>query len=227
MIFLVEDDNNIRKLVDYALRKEGYEVEGFSAAAPMWKALEERQPQMFLLDIMLPEEDGLSILSKIRANPNTSHIPVIMLTAKGSEYDKVAGLDLGADDYVTKPFGMMELMSRIRAVLRRSKEQKPPEEFKWGEITLSPAKHTVKVNGEDITLTYKEYELLLLLLKYNGDVLTRDALLEQIWGYSFDGETRTVDVHIRKLRQKLGEAGGYIETVKGVGYKLRSGKSDV
>ena len=223
MIYLVEDDNNIRKLVDYALRKEGYEVMGFATAAPLWQALEEQIPQLLLLDIMLPGEDGLSVLKKIRSSAATARIPVIMLTAKGSEYDKVTGLDLGADDYVAKPFGMLELMSRIRAVLRRTEEPKTPDSYTWGEIFLCPAKHIVQVNGVDVVLTYKEYELLALLMKSNGNVLTRDALLEQIWGYTFDGETRTVDVHIRKLRQKLGDAGKYIETVKGVGYKLGGG----
>ena len=227
MIYLVEDDNNIRKLVDYALRKEGYEVMGFSMAAPFWAAMERQTPQLILLDIMLPGEDGLSILKRVRSAAATAKVPVIMLTAKGSEYDKVMGLDLGADDYVAKPFGMMELMSRIRAVLRRTEDPKEPDTLTWGEITLCPGKHTVAVDGEVVALTYKEYELLALLMKSNGNVLTRDALLEQIWGYTFDGETRTVDVHIRKLRQKLGEAGRYIETVKGVGYKLGGGEGDV
>ncbi len=227
MIYVVEDDNNIRKLVDYALRKEGYEVMGFAMAAPFWTAMERQHPQLILLDIMLPGEDGLSILKRVRASAATARIPVIMLTAKGSEYDKVMGLDLGADDYVAKPFGMLELMSRIRAVLRRTEDAKEPDTFTWGEIVLCPAKHTVTVGGEAVALTYKEYELLALLLKSNGNVLTRDALLEQIWGYTFDGETRTVDVHIRKLRQKLGSAGRYIETVKGVGYKLGGGEEDV
>ena len=220
MIYLVEDDGNIRKLVEYALRKEGFEVEGFAAPDAFWAAMEREQPQLLLLDIMLPQEDGLSILKKIRAASHTTRLPVILLTAKGSEYDKVTGLDLGADDYVSKPFGMMELMSRIRAVLRRTESPKEPEEYRWCGIYLCPAKHIVQVDGEDVALTHKEYELLSLFLRSGGNVLTRDALLETVWGYTFDGETRTVDVHIRKLRQKLGEAGSCIETVKGVGYTL-------
>ena len=220
MIYLVEDDGNIRKLVEYALSKEGFQVAGFAAPDAFWTALEEEVPQLLLLDIMLPQEDGLSILKKLRASARTARLPVILLTAKGSEYDKVTGLDLGADDYVAKPFGMMELMSRIRAVLRRTQQPKDPEEFRWGGIYLCPAKHIVQVDGEDVVLTHKEYELLHLFLRSGGNVLTRDALLETVWGYTFDGETRTVDVHIRKLRQKLGEAGSCIQTVKGVGYKL-------
>ena len=220
MIYLVEDDTNIRKLVDYALRKEGYQVEGFASAEPFWAAMAQEVPQLILLDIMLPGEDGLSVLRRLRSGGAWSDVPVVMLTAKGSEYDKVTGLDLGADDYVVKPFGMMELMSRIRAVLRRTREPEEPECYTWGDIYLCPAKRIVQVAGEDVSLTHKEYELLHLLLSSDGRVLTRDALLENIWGYSFDGETRTVDVHIRKLRQKLGEAGSCIETVKGVGYKL-------
>ena len=220
MIYLVEDDSGIRKLVGYALRKEGYQVAEFALPSDFWAAMERERPQLVLLDIMLPQEDGLSILKRLRAARETARLPVIMLTAKSGEYDKVEGLDLGADDYVAKPFGMMELISRIKAVLRRWEDPGEQEEYTWGSIYLCPSRHISRVDGADVVLTHKEYELLALLLKSGGKVLSRDMLLETIWGYAFDGETRTVDVHIRKLRQKLGDAGKYIETVKGVGYKM-------
>lgn len=175
---------------------------------------------MILLDIMLPEEDGLEILKKIRSTSSTQRIPVIMLTAKSAEYDKVIGLDMGADDYIPKPFGMMELISRIKAVLRRTDPEQNADVFTHGDLAVSVSRHEVTVNGEPVTLTLKEFELLCTLLKNRGIVLTRDRLLNEIWGYSFDGESRTVDVHVRKLRQKLGTAGECIETVKGVGYKI-------
>ena len=224
MIYLVEDDRNIRKLVSYALLKEGYSVKDFASPDEFWSAMDTDFPDLILLDIMLPKEDGLSILSKIRASKKTRDIPVIMLTAKSSEFDKVTGLDMGADDYISKPFGIMEMISRIKAVLRRSskKQQSEPafEEYRIGPLYVNHDKHIIKVDGRDIPLALKEYELLHTLLKANGKVLSRDFLFNNIWGYDFDGESRTVDVHIRKLRQKLGECGGLIETVKGIGYKI-------
>ena len=221
-IFLLEDDDSIRKLVIYALGSQGYEAQGFDRPSDFWKAMEGPQPTLVLLDIMLPEEDGLSILKKLRANPATKRLPVMMLTAKDSEYDKVLGLDSGADDYVPKPFGMMELMARIKALLRRSGST--PEEgnkdYNVGKLYVSPSRHQVKVDGNEVSLTLKEFELLCFLLENDGMVLTRDKILARIWGYDFDGETRTVDVHVRTLRQKLGECGSLIETVRGVGYKI-------
>lgn len=220
MIFCVEDDRNIRELVVYTLSSTGMEAEGFEDGEVFFKALAERLPELILLDIMLPGEDGLTILKKLKGNKKTKDIPVIMVTAKGTEYDKVSGLDAGADDYVTKPFGMMELVSRIKAVLRRTKKKEEAEVLKAGSITLNEKKHEVLVDGEHINLTLKEYEMLKRLIHNKGIVLTRDRLLEEIWGYDFDGETRTVDVHIRTLRQKLGSAGEVIETVRGVGYRI-------
>ncbi len=219
MIYVLEDDGNIRKLILYTLRTSGFEAEGFDRPSAFWPAMEARKPRLLLLDIMLPEEDGLSILKKLRLNPDTAQLPIIMLTAKGSEYDKVIGLDSGADDYVPKPFGMMELVSRVKAVLRRA-EPAAQEEYRLGDLYVCPAKHIVMAGDQEIKLALKEFELLVLLLRNVGVVLTRDALLNQIWGYSFDGESRTVDVHIRNLRKKLGDAGACIETVKGVGYKI-------
>lgn len=219
-IFLLEDDDSIRKLVIYALGSQGYEAQGFDRPSDFWKAMEGPQPTLVLLDIMLPEEDGLSILKKLRSSPATKKIPIMMVTAKGSEYDKVIGLDNGADDYIAKPFGMMELIARVKALLRRTGKEETETEYTIGCLYVSPAKHIVQVDGKDVTLTYKEFELLSMFLKSGDVVLTRDRLLNEIWGYSFDGENRTVDVHIRTLRQKLGPAGDLIETVRGVGYKL-------
>ena len=220
MIYLVEDDASIRELVAYALNNSGFEAEGFAAPADFWKAMEHRRPQLVLLDIMLPGEDGLQILKKLRSAPATRRLPVIMVTAKGSEYEKVMGLELGADDYIPKPFGMMELVARVKAVLRRSGSLPQEEAVSAGPIRIFPEEHRVEVDGREVALTLKEYELLSMLLRNRGVVLTRDRLLEAIWGYSFDGENRTVDVHIRTLRQKLGPAGDLIETVRGVGYKI-------
>ena len=220
MIYLVEDDASIRELVAYALNNSGFEAEGFAAPADFWKAMEYRRPQLVLLDIMLPGEDGLQILKKLRSAPATRRLPVIMVTAKGSEYEKVMGLELGADDYIPKPFGMMELVARVKAVLRRSGSLPQEEAVSAGPIRIFPEEHRVEVDGREVALTLKEYELLSMLLRNRGVVLTRDRLLEEIWGYSFDGENRTVDVHIRTLRQKLGPAGDLIETVRGVGYKI-------
>ena len=224
MIYLVEDDDSIRELVTYTLNSSGLSAQGFSHPSAFWQAMEHELPQLCMLDIMLPEEDGLQILRALRSNPRTRDIPVMMLTAKGSEYDKVIGLDAGADDYVPKPFGMMELLARVRALLRRSSPRQEQDEYRIGPLYISTARHVVQVNGRDVALTLKEYELLKTLMENQDLVLTRDRLLNQIWGYSFDGESRTVDVHVRTLRQKLGDASELIETVRGVGYKIGAGK---
>lgn len=221
MIYLVEDDANIRELVVYTLRQSGLEAEGFDRPSEFEKACAVRLPRLVLLDIMLPEEDGLSILRRLRANPATKKLPVMMLTAKGSEYDKVLGLDQGADDYLPKPFGMMELLARVKALLRRSGDGAEEAELVHGELRVCPEKHQVTVGGESVTLTKKEFDILCMLLRNRDIVLTRDKLLNTIWGYNFDGENRTVDVHIRTLRSKLGEVGSYIETVRGIGYRIR------
>ena len=218
MIYLLEDDDSIRDLVIYTLNSQGMDARGFAAPSAFWKGMEEAMPSLVLLDIMLPEEDGISVLKKLRAAPRTMRLPIIMLTAKGTEYDKVSGLDAGADDYVAKPFGMMELLSRIRALLRRTAVESDAYEF--GCLQVDQRRHTVTVNGRDVTLTQKEFEVLCLLLKHKGQVLSRERLIEEVWGYTFTGESRTVDVHVRTLRQKLGEAGAYIETVRGYGYKI-------
>lgn len=221
MIYLVEDDDSIRELVLYTLHITGFEAEGFRNAADFWQALEKELPQLVLLDIMLPDEDGLHILKRLRAGAETADLPVMMLTAKSSEYDRVVGLDSGADDYMPKPFGMMELVSRVRALLRRA--AKPAAEdklFTAGSLAVDVKRRAVTVDGEPVILTYKEFELLCYLLENRGVVLSRDQILTKIWDYNYSGETRTVDVHIRTLRQKLGDAGALIETVRGVGYRL-------
>lgn len=222
MIYLLEDDASIQNFVLYTLQNTGFEAEGFERPSDFWKKLDERIPDLLLLDIMLPEEDGIEILKKLRADKRTKKMPIIMLTAKSTEYDKVIGLDSGADDYVAKPFSMMELVSRIKALLRRSEMKVGKEDsFQIGPLYVSLSKHVVKVNGEEVTtLTYKEFELLSLLLQNQETVFSRDQILQSIWGYDFDGESRTVDVHVRTLRQKLGDAGSLIETVRGFGYKL-------
>lgn len=219
MIYLVEDDESIRELVVYTLKSQDLDAKGFEKPSLFWKELDKELPSLILLDIMLPEEDGISILKKLRVRPDTRKLPIIMLTAKGSEYDTVLGLDSGADDYIPKPFRMMELISRIKARLRRV-EDKGAEEYRMGNLYVCPSRYVVTVNQEPVSLTLKEYEMLCLLLKNSGIVLSRTQLLNQIWGYEFDGESRTVDVHIRTLRQKLGEAGDLIETVRGIGYKM-------
>ena len=222
-IYCVEDDDSIRELIVYTLNRSEHSVEGFAAAGPFWQALQAGTlPDLVLLDIMLPGEDGIAVLKKLRAQGRTREIPVIMLTAKNAEVDKVMGLDAGADDYITKPFGMTELLSRIRAVGRRTMRA-PASTFSVGPITMDVRAHRVCVAGKAVALTLKEYNLLALLLAGAGTVLTRDALLTKIWGYDFDGETRTVDVHVRTLRQKLGDAGKMIETVRGVGYRIGKG----
>lgn len=219
MICLVEDDDNIRKLVSYALTKEGFDVQDYASPGEFWARPDQETPELVLLDIMLPEEDGLSILQKIRNHAETEQIPVIMLTAKGSEFDKVTGLDLGADDYITKPFGTMELISRVRAVLRRFEKTQAQKTYDMGELHVNPAKHIITVSGKTISLSYKEYLLLLVLLEAEGNVVERDKLLAKVWGEYYT-ESRTLDVHIRKLRVKLGDAGRMIQTIKGIGYKL-------
>lgn len=222
MIFCVEDDNNIRELVVYTLETTGFKARGFEDGSRFLEALALDTPELILLDIMLPGEDGISLLKQLKASVKTRDIPVIMMTAKGTEYDKVKGLDLGADDYVTKPFGMMELVSRVKAVLRRSRKSAVNAEDKiaLGHIIMDVKKHEVSSDGKVVTLTLKEFELLKRMMKNPDIVLTRDQLLEDIWGYDFDGETRTVDVHVRTLRQKLGDAGEQIQTVRGVGYRI-------
>ena len=221
MIYLVEDDLSIRKLVDYALRNGGYEVSSFPSGEEMRKALSSSaKPDLFLLDIMLPGQSGLDILRFIRSSSEYRNIPVMMLTAKDTEYDKVLGLDSGADDYVAKPFGMMELLARVKALLRRSRDSRECKEIDIGGISISGLSHETKVDGARIQLTLKEFNLLLFLMENPGMVLDRERILSTVWGYSFDGENRTVDVHIRHLREKLGAEGWRIETVKGVGYRF-------
>lgn len=220
MIYYLEDDTNIRDLTVYALKQAGLEAAGFAHAGDFFDACRESLPDLVLLDIMLPEVDGLEVLRRLREDPATKFLPVMMLTAKGTEFDKVSGLDAGADDYLAKPFGMMELVARTKALLRRTTKRTAGEEFRLGMLYVSLSKHLVMVEGEEVTLTNKEFSLLTCLLQNQGRVLTRDQLLNDIWGYSFDGENRTVDVHIRTLRHKLGDAGRLIKTVRGVGYKI-------
>lgn len=222
MIYIVEDDVSIRELVVYTLGQTGFDAVGFSTAAELFAALQKQLPQLVILDIMLGGMDGLMILKELKGTPAYTKIPVIMATAKGSEYDKVTGLELGADDYLVKPFGMMELVARVKAVLRRSasyQEQKKGV-LQCGEVSLDRDSHKVLVYSEQIHVTAKEFALLTLFLEYPGQVLSRDQILSTIWGYDFDGESRTVDVHVKTLRTKLGAAGGYIVTVRGVGYKM-------
>ena len=225
VLYCVEDDSGIRELVVYTLNNMGFEAAGFSDAQELYTALSEKLPELILLDIMLPDEDGVEILKKLKSSSLYSSIPVIMLTAKSTEYDKVIGLDSGADDYITKPFGIMELVSRIRARLRASGSgslKKEKSVYRCGALVVDEKAHTVSVDGTPIELTLKEFSLLLLLLKNPGVVLTRDVLLEKIWGYDFDGETRTVDVHVNSLRNKIGQCKNIIETVRGVGYVVRN-----
>ena len=221
MIYFVEDDNSIRKLVLYSLTSAGLDAEGFSHPEQFWTAMEKKLPQVILLDIMLPGEDGLTILKKLRADQRTAQTQIILITAQGSEFDKVIGLDAGADDYVAKPFGMMELMARVRTALRRAGQSADATPiYSFGSLTVDRARHQVQVDGEEIALTRKEFQLLTLFLEHHDTVFTRDQLLSSVWGYDFDGASRTVDVHIRTLRQKLGTAGAYIQTIRGIGYKI-------
>lgn len=229
MIYLLEDEDGIRSFVLYALRSAGFEAEGFDAPSAFWSALSERIPELLLLDIMLPEEDGISVLKKLRSRKDTQSLPVILLTAKDTESDKVTGLDSGADDYVSKPFGTLELISRIKALLRRtsgSSGGSDGERLSAGGITVYPARHEVIAGDCRINLTLKEYELLVTLMREKGRVFSRDVLLHNVWGYDFSGESRTVDVHIRTLRSKLGECGGIIETIRGVGYRIGGDEND-
>lgn len=223
MIFCIEDDDSIRELVIYTLNSAGFEARGFVDAAKFFDALKEKKPCLIMLDIMLPgEDDGIAVLKKLRQRPDTADIPIIMATAKGTEYDKVIGLDLGADDYLVKPFGMMEMVSRIRAVLRRtgSDDNKASKLLCVGDLEINPDTYTVSVKGKRVQLTLKEYEMLCTFMENPKHVFTRDRLLEIVWGVDYAGETRTVDVHIGTLRTKLGDCGGYIETVRGVGYRM-------
>lgn len=236
MIYLLEDDDNIRNFVTYALNNSGLKADGFDVPSEFWKAMAQKAPSMVVLDIMLPEEDGISVLKKLRSRQETKNIPIMMLTARGTEYDKVIGLDSGADDYVSKPFGIMELISRTKALLRRAEasiydsgnecgnmnkdSNKADKEYRIGELYLNPSKHIIRVKGRNVSLTLKEFQLLCLLVENEGRVMTRDVILQEIWGYEFDGENRTVDVHIRTLRSKLGEAGELVETVRGIGYRI-------
>ena len=221
-IYYVEDDTSIRELVLYALKTAEFQVMGFENAASFYKRMKEQQPDLILLDIMLPDEDGVSILKKLKSRPDTENIPVIMMTAKSSEYDTVLGLDSGADDYITKPFGVMDLISRVKAVIRRSDRSKGSagEVLKIGELVLDEQKHEVYARGQEVSLTFKEFELLSYLMKNRGLVLSRDKILNTIWNYEYEGESRTVDVHIGSLRQKLGTCGDFIKTIRGIGYKI-------
>jgi len=222
MIYCVEDDITIRDLMVYTINVSGFEARGFESDVDFWPAMKERKPELVILDVMLPGEDGLSILSRLRSFPVTADIPVIMATAKGSEYDKVIGLDSGADDYLVKPFGMMEMISRIKAVLRRAGSRQP-EVIEIEGLVLDEKKHNVTVDGKQVSLTLKEFELLKFFMENPGQVFSRDVLLSRIWGLDFAGETRTVDVHIGTLRTKIEKAGDLIQTVRGVGYKLEPG----
>lgn len=225
MIFYVEDDNSIRELVLYTLRNSGLEAEGFTSGKEFFTTIKKTMPSLVLLDIMLPDEDGIEILKKLREDTATRKVPVIMVTAKGTEYDKVIGLDLGADDYISKPFGMMELVSRVKAVLRRTVGEDNSKIYSYENVKMNLKSHVVTVSGESIDLTYKEFELLHLLMENTGNVVTRTMILEKIWGYDIVDVTRTVDVHIRTLRRKLGENGAIIQTVKGVGYRVGGGRA--
>ena len=218
LIYAVEDDKNILEIEMFALKNSGYQVEGFESAREFYKKTEERLPDLVLLDIMLPDESGLEIVGKLRRRPETKKLPIIMVTAKTSEIDKVKGLDMGADDYLTKPFGVMELIARVKAMLRRTMEE--DKFLSVGDVFLDDEKRMVYVHEQPCTLTYKEYELLKLLLYNAGVVVSREIILERVWGIDFEGESRTLDMHIRTLRQKLGEAGAMIHTIRNVGYMI-------
>ena len=220
MIYLLEDDPNIRRFAEYGLKGSGFKIKSFERPSLFWSALEEEMPELLLLDLMLPEEDGLKILNKLRQNSKTKSLPVILLTAKGTEYDKVIGFDFGADDYVTKPFSVIELAARIKALLRRADAKRDLNEYTIGSLLVSPSKHVVKSGEQDISLTFKEFELLCLLVSDVGRVFTREDILRKVWGIEPGIESRTVDVHIKTLRTKLLENGKLIETVRGIGYKI-------
>ena len=218
MIFCVEDDGNIRELMVYMLHAAGFEAAGFESGESFWKAVDAQRPELVILDIMLPGEDGLTLLKKLRTRSDTAAVPVILATAKGTEYDKVVGLDMGADDYLVKPFGMMEMVSRVRAVLRRTEPQRTQKTLRAGKLTLNLDTYVVQVDGERVQLTLKEYKLLRIFMENPGRVFTRERMLEMVWEVDYIGETRTVDVHIGTLRTKLGDCADYIKTVRGVGY---------
>lgn len=218
LIYVVEDDQNIREIERFALQNSGYHVEEFGNAKEFYKRIADKLPQMILLDIMLPDEDGLAIIKKLRSMSETKRVPVIMVTAKTTELDKVKGLDLGADDYITKPFGVMELISRVKAVLRRTGESVEEQNLTLGDVSIDCKKHMVTVGDEVCELTFKEYELLKLLMMNAGIVMTRDVIMERVWGIDFEGESRTLDMHIKTLRQKLKDAGSRIKTIRNVGY---------
>ena len=220
MIWCIEDDPSIREIEVYALNSTGFEARGFADGTEFWEALQTDTPELVLLDVMLPGEDGVTILKRLRTDERYQEIPVIMATAKGTEFDKVQSLDLGADDYITKPFGMMEMVSRVKAVLRRSQPKQPVSIRKLGGLALDENQHIVTIDGQRVVLTYKEYELLRLFLSHPGMAFSRDQLLQTVWNTDYAVETRTVDMHIRTLRQKLGDYGRYIETIRGVGYRL-------
>lgn len=217
-IYVVEDDKNIREIETYALKNSGYAVDGFECAADFYKALDEKIPNLILLDIMLPDDDGLSIVEKLKAKANLKSIPIILVTAKTTELDKVKGLDMGADDYISKPFGVMELISRVKAVLRRTADKKEEKLLSIGKVFLDDEKHAVYVEDVPCELTFKEYELLKLLMQNEGVVTSREKILEKVWGTDFEGESRTLDMHIKTVRQKLKEEGSRIKTVRNVGY---------
>ena len=223
MIWCVEDDSSIRDIEVYALTSTGFDAKGFEDGDSFWSALQTERPDLVVLDVMLPGKDGVTLLKMMKASRELCEIPVIMATAKGSEYDKIQSLDLGADDYLVKPFGIMEMVSRVKAVLRRCKPAKETKLLKLDGLVLNPEEHTVTVDGERVALTYKEYELLHLFLSQPGIAFTREQLLSSVWNTEYAGETRTVDMHIRTLRQKLGSYGNIIETVRNVGYRLESG----
>ena len=220
MIYCLEDERNIRELIVYTLESSGFHAAGFSNSTDFFAAVTNEKPELILLDIMLPKESGLTVLQKLKDSMVTKDIPVIMVTARGSEFDKVTGLNMGADDYIAKPFGMMEFIARVRAVLRRGGIKESGNVLEYKSLVIHPEKHEVLADGTAVTLTLKEFELLKYLIENRDIVVTRNQILGHVWGYDFDGETRTVDVHIRTLRQKLGECGRYIETVRGVGYRI-------
>ena len=224
MIWCVEDDASIRDIEVYALQSTGFEAEGFADGAQFWEAVQKERPELVVLDVMLPGIDGIELLRRMKARAELREIPVVMATAKGAEYDKIQGLDLGADYYLVKPFGVMELVSCVKAVLRRCAPKTPAQVLRAGALELNPEEHTVTVDGARVALTYKEFELLKLFLSNTGTAFTRDQLFNAVWGMDFVGETRTVDMHIRTLRQKLGSCGNLIETVRNVGYRLEAEK---
>ena len=220
LIYIVEDDKNISEIESYALKNSGYLVDTFENAKTFWSRVQDRKPDLVLLDVMLPDSDGIEVLKKMRRNPDTRRVPVIMVTAKSSEIDKVKGLDNGADDYITKPFGIMELISRVKAILRRINQDEEEKQLVFQNITLDCEKRQVTLEGENCELTYKEFELLKLFLQNAGIVMTRETIMEKVWGIDFEGESRTLDMHIKTLRQKLGDAGKHIKTVRNVGYRI-------